>query len=455
MFTLWGNSHRTCDGVSRRDFLRAGALGLGGLGLADVLRFEASAQTPQATPQATPQRRRQKSIIYIVLGGGLSHIDSYDPKPDAPREIRSEFATIPTCLPGVRFTEYLPIQARMMDRLALVRGVRSVENDHFLSEVYSGLPRTAGHRPAFGCVASRLATTGTALPTYVCLSRETTDQFEFERPYYAGAGHAPFRPFGAALENLRPVPSLDQLQERRQLLEAFDDFRRDADVTQTAAGMDAFQERALEIMTSPQVRDAFDLGREPSRLIDAYGRGRYQYITVRDLFYDWDPRPFVLARRLVEAGVRVVTLRVGQWDHHSGFPGSIFPCLASALPLVDRSIAMLVEDLHQRGLGNDVLVVLLSEFGRTPRISSPGPGREHWAEAGCAVFAGGGLQMGQVIGETDSRGERARTGRVTFQNIFATMYHVLGIDPETRLTDFNGRPQYLLEEREAIGALVG
>jgi hypothetical protein len=431
-------------GLNRREFLRVGALGLGGLTLADLLRAEASG----------PAAPRPRSVIYIVLGGGPSHIDMYDLKPDAPAEYRGPFRPIPTRLPGVRICELMPLQASLMDRLALLRGVRSVENDHFLSEVYSGLPRTAGRRPAFGSVVSRLAPGASALPTYVSLDRPTTDQFEFEKPYYAGSGHAPFRPFGSALDDLAPVRSLARLQDRRQLLAAFDTMRRDLDRADALRGLDRFQAQALDIITSPRVRDAFDLSRESARVVAAYGSGRYPHQTARTIFYPWDARKFVLARRLVEAGVRVVTLRVGDWDHHSGPQSDIFHALRHLLPLLDRSLYALATDLRARGLDRDVLVVVLGEFGRTPRITQPGPGREHWAEAGCALLFGGGLRVGQVIGETDSRAERARSGNITFQNILATVYHVLGIDTRAQLTDFNGRPQNLLDDREPVRGLL-
>ena len=444
MITLWGQNHRYCNGLHRREFLRAGALGLGGLSLADLLRHEAT-----ASPTARP-----KSVIYIVLGGGPSHIDMWDLKPDAPAEYRGPFRPTATRLPGVQICDAMPGQAGMMDRLALLRGVRSVENDHFLSEVYTGLPRTAGRRPAFGSVASRLLGNNTALPTYVSLDRPTTDEFEFEKPYFAGAGHAPFRPFGSALEDLTPVRSLDRLQDRRQLLTAFDAMRRRLDANTPP---DRFQAQALDMITSPRVRDAFDLGKEPDRVIAAYGhgRGRYPHQTVKDIMYPWDARPFVLARRLVEAGVRVVTLRVGSWDHHSGPQADIFHALRHLMPVLDRSFTALCDDLRDRGLDEDVLVVMLGEFGRTPRITYPGPGREHWADAGCALFYGGGLNMGQVIGATDSRAERSRTGHITFQNLVATIYHVLGVDPRRQLTDFNGRPQNLLNDIEPVRELVG
>jgi hypothetical protein len=449
MLTLWGRKQRFCDNLHRREFLRLGALGLGGLTLADLLRLEARGEVKE--------QGRAKSIIYVVLSGGPSHIDMYDLKPDSPAEYRGPFKPIATSLSGVRICELMPLQAAMMDRLALLRGIRSVENDHFLSEVYTGLPRTAGHRPSFGSVVSRLVEQRSQLPAYVSLDRPATGPFDFEKPYYAGAGHAPFRPFGDALADLNPAKSLDRLQDRKQLLTAFDTMRRDLDQGDALSGLDVFQTRALDIITSPKVRDAFDLSKEPDKLLQSYGTGKYPHQTVKTIFYPWEGKRFLQARRLVEAGVRVVTLRLNEWDHHGGpgFPqADIFGALRCLMPLLDRSLSALFNDLRDRGLDKEVLVVVLGEFGRTPKIEPQHPGRGHWAEAGCAVIYGGGLRMGQVIGETDARAERAKTGNITFQNIFATIYHYLGIDPATTLTDFNGRPQYLLDNREAIAALI-
>ena len=173
-----------------------------------------------------------------------------------------------------------------------------------------------------------------------------------------------------------------------------------------------------------------------------------------DILYEWESKPFVLARRLVEAGVRVVTLQVGSWDHHSVPSQHIFESYRHVLPVLDQSIYALVTDLEERGLIDDVLVVVLGEFGRTPKVSYPGPGREHWADAGCVLMAGGGLRMGQVIGQTDTRAEKSTSGSISFQNIMATIYRVLGIDPRTTLADFNGRPQYLLDDPQPIAELV-
>lgn len=433
--------------LSRRELLRVGALGLGGLTLADLLRQEATAKVSQ----------RPKSVIYVVLNGGPSHIDMWDLKPQAPLEYRGPFAPIATSLAGVQICEHMPRQAAMMDRTALVRGIRSVENDHYLSEVYSGLPRTSGKRPAFGSIISKLAPTQAALPTYVSLNESNSDLFDFEKPHYVGAGHAPFRPFKESLTDLTPVKNLEQLENRKSLLAAFDNLHRNLDQRDAFGGLDRFQAQALQMIASPQVRDAFDISSETPETLARYGHkaGKYPHQTAKQYMYDWNGKPFLMARRLVEAGVRVVTLHAAEWDHHSSADGDIFFALKCLMPVLDMSIAALVNDLKDRGLSDDVLVVVLGEFGRTPKITPLGPGREHWADAGCALFYGGGLTMGQVIGETDSRAERSVNGKITFQNVMSTIYHVLGINLDIKLPDFNGRPQHLLDDRTPIRELIG
>ena len=434
---------RNPAGLSRREFFRVGGLGVAGVTLADVLRAQASSPT-----------KRPKSVIYVVLDGGPSHIDMWDLKPDAPSEYRGPFHPGATAIPGVRICDLMPRQAARMDRLALLRGIKSVENDHFLSEVYTGLPRTSGNRPAFGSVVSRLSGGFNGQPAYVSLNRPTTERFEYEKPYYVGAGHAPFRPFENALADLTPAKSLATLEDRKQLLTQFDTLRRDLDSSGTMGGLDQFQRQALDIVTSPKVREAFDLSKEPPKTIDRFGVGKYPHQTVKDLFYGWEGKQFVLARRLVEAGVRVVTLRVGSWDHHSGPTSDIFAALRCLMPLLDASVGALLDDLTDRGLFDDVLVVVLGEFGRTPKITPQGPGREHWADAGCAVLFGGGLKAGLVLGETDARAEQVKAGLVTFQNVVATIYHLLGVEVGVKLPDFNGRPQHLLDDRTPIRQLL-
>ncbi len=436
---------------SRRAFLRGTALGLGtlgcgGLSLVDVLRGDAHAAGPRAA----------KSLIYVVLSGGPSHIDMYDLKPEAPAEFRGPFRPIATSLVGAHICEHMPLQAKLMHRCTLVRGIRSVENDHFLSEVYTGLPRTAGKRPAFGSLVSRLSSPATSLPTYVSVGRRPSPEFDYELPNYAGAAHAPFRPYEESLDDLTPVAELDRLQRRRELLKAFDTMARVADQATNYATLDRFQAQALQIITSPAVRDAFDLSKEPAGMLDRYGhnQGGFTHQTVKTLRYPWDAKPFLMARRLIEAGARVVTLQVGNWDHHGTPTTDIFYSLAQMLPSLDRTLHALLSDLAERGLDHDTAVVVLGEFGRTPKITSPGPGREHWADAGCALFYGGSLKMGQVIGATDPRAERSIDGKIGFQNIMATIYRHLGVDPGSSIADFNGRPQYLLDDCEPVAQLV-
>ncbi|HLQ45123.1 MAG TPA: DUF1501 domain-containing protein, partial [Planctomycetaceae bacterium] len=244
MLTIPSRNHDFCDGLSRREFLRVGGLGVGGLTLADLLRCEASAATDSESRATGTDARRPKSVIYVVLNGGPSHIDMWDLKPQAPAEYRGPFSPIATKLGGVQICEHMPLQAAMMDRLALIRGIRSVENDHYLSEVYSGLPRTSGKRPAFGSIVSKLAPTKFALPSYVSLNQSSGDQFDYEKPHYVGAAHAPFRPFEESLKDLTPVKNLELLENRKALLAAFDNLHREMDRRPSFGGLDRFQAQA-------------------------------------------------------------------------------------------------------------------------------------------------------------------------------------------------------------------
>jgi hypothetical protein len=451
VLTIPGSTQRFCDGLSRRDFLKVGALGVGGLTLADLLRLRASGSTRAAS--------RGKAVIMVYLNGGPSHIDLYDLKPDAPVEYRGEFRPIRTNVPGFDICEHLPLQARIADKLALVRTVQFVEPmQHELEEVYSGFPKAA-QRPSFGSVISRFRGGDRTLPSYVSLDYNTGTA-GYESPRYLGAAHRPLQLAGTAgVRNLTLTRGVTppRLDDRRALLETFDTFRRDVDARHEGLDMDAYTARAFDIITSPRAREAFDLSREPQRVRDRYGRpdDKYIYVGTR-ADTRWEGDKFLLARRLVEAGVPVVTLRAGGWDHHgnvvSSAGGTIFISLRSALPLLDRSIHALVTDLHERGLDREVLVLVWGEFGRTPKISLNG--RDHWPDASFALFAGA-VRTGQVIGETDSRGERPRTRPLGPQNVLGTVYHALGIDPRQQLTDFTGRPRQLLDDGDPIRELVG
>jgi hypothetical protein len=395
----------------------------------------------------------------VCLAGGPSHIDMYDLKPDAPAEYRGDFRPIRTNVPGFDICELMPLQARIADKLALVRTVQFVEPmQHELQECYTGFPRAA-HRPSFGSVISRYRPGDPRVPRYVSLDQYSANHTEVENPQYVGAAHRPILLGGEGARDLgltRDV-TLNQLGDRRRLMTAFDTLRRDLDARQEFAAMDAFTAQAMQVVTSLRARDAFDLSREPDRVRALYGTGQPRYIYGNDPTptIHWPSEKFLLARRLVEAGVSVVTLRIGTWDYHgtASGTGNIFVGLRSQLPLLDRSIFALVSDLHNRGLDREVAVLVWGEFGRTPRLNNV-EGRDHWPEAGFALFAGGGLRTGLVVGQTDSRAERPRSRPLGAQNVLATLYHALGIDPTQSLPDFSGRPRPLLDDIAPIVEII-
>jgi hypothetical protein len=424
MLTIWGKGQRFCDGLNRRSFLKIGAFGAG-LSLAEMLRLQAS-----ASPSSSARR---KSVIMIYLPGGPSHMDMYDLKPDAPKEFRGEFNPIKTNVPGVQICEHFPMQAKMWDKLACIRSLVTV-NEHSDTMVMTGYPdrvnRTAKH-PSFGSVISKLRGDDASVPPFVSL-RGLSRGCE---PGFLGVAHRAFTTSGPGQANLslaRGVDS-DRLDERKDLLKEFDTVRREIDASGTMDGLDAFTTRAFDIVTSGNVRKALDLNLEEPRTRDRYKKVEH----------------FLRARRLVEAGVGCVTLAIGGWDTH----GQNFKKLQTQLPMVDRAVANLVQDLHDRGLGEDVITVMWGEFGRTPRINK-NAGRDHWPQAMSAMIAGGGLRMGQAIGATNSRGERPKDGSCSPQNVLSTIYRAMGIDPAMTLPNQSGRPIYLLTEREPIRELL-
>jgi len=361
-------------------------------------------------------------------------------------------------VPGFDICEHMPRQAKIADKLALVRTVQFVEPmQHELEEVYTGFP-IAQHRPSFGAVVSKFRGGDPKLPSYVSLEYGTATR-SYESPQYLGAAHRPMQISGGpGVQNLGLHRNITpaRLDDRRDLLKSFDAMRREADATRDTADMDAYTSRALDIITSPKARDAFDLSKEPEKVRAKYGNKGDKYIYVGQKADTlWDGEKFLLARRLVEAGVPVVTLRAGGWDHHgnvlSGAGGNIFISLKSALPLLDQSIHALVTDLHDRGLDKEVLVVVWGEFGRTPKISQGG--RDHWPDTGFALFAGA-CKTGLVVGETDSKGQRPKTRALSAQNVLGTIYHTLGIDWKQKVPDFSGRPVQLLDDGDPIAELV-
>jgi len=422
MFTLWGSTQQFCDGIDRRNFLKVGAFGAG-LTLADMLKGRAAAAPG----------KRQKSAIMIYLPGGPSHMDMYDLKPNAPVEFRGEFKPIDTNVPGVQICEHFPQQAKIWDKLAVVRSLVSVDehSDTLVMTGYADRESRMNPNPSFGSVVSKMRSGHAAVPPFVSLrgmSRGT-------EPAYLGVAHRPFTPSGQGQSNLRLAQGVDatRLDDRKALLGNFDDIRRDIDATGTMAGLDAFNTRALDMVTAGTVRKALDMSTEDPKVREKY-KGVENFLT---------------ARRLVEAGVGCVTLSTGGWDTH----GQNFTTLKRQLPKVDQAIANLITDLDQRGLLDDTLVVMWGEFGRTPKINN-GAGRDHWGPAMSCLVAGGGLKMGQAIGSTTERGERPKDSPYRVPNVLATLYTAMGIDPSETFLDGSGRPRYLLEERRLVKELI-
>ena len=462
MLTIWDSRQRFCDGLTRRNFLRIGALG-GALSLSDLLRLQAQGAAVAPLPR--------KSVIMVCLNGGPSHIDMYDLKPAAPLELRGEFSPIHTSVPGFDISELMPLQAQIADKLAIVRSMQwPLDDGHHLHLVFSGFPKSAA-RPSFGSIVSRVRSERgqtDPLPPYVSMAQFPPHPVlvGHEEPSYVGAAFRPFVPYEAGplvngqvnytgpgageVRNLEPTAGItrDRLAHRSNLLNALDKLRSDVDARGEMAGMDAFTLQALDMISSRRVREAFDVSRESPEVQARYG-GDVMCKNDPDRRRCWEGSKFLQARRLVEAGVPVVTLAVGVWDTH----GDHFTYQRDNVPLLDRSLHALITDLHERGLDQDVAVVVCGEMGRTPRINVSA-GRDHWPSAGFALFACGGFRTGQVIGATDARGERPQTRPYTPQNLLATLYHVLGIDPTLTFPDHAGRPRYLVDDQETIAELV-
>jgi len=469
MFTIFGKPYRHCDGVSRRQLLVAGALGLGGLTLADLLRAEAAVGIGSSG----------KSVINIHLDGGPPHLDMIDLKPDAPAEIRGEFKPIATKVPGLQVGELMPKLAGVADRFAFIRSLVGSAGAHDAFQCQSGFPssdlRSVGGRPALGSVIAKLrGSTDDPAPAFVDLMQGRPLVRNSARPGFLGPTYNPFRPdiskmFARELEpgmkkelaargdnhtiQLTLIDGLtpQRINDRARLRGSFDDARRDLDASGSMEAMDRFTQQAASILTSGRFAAALDLEKEPLKVLERYTP---PVASSPDRFYTADDgtaaRKLLLARRLIEAGVRCVSVSFSDFDTHA----DNFGRMRQLLPIVDHALHALVTDLDERGLLGDVVIVAWGEFGRTPRINKQA-GRDHWPEVGPALLAGGGLKGGQVIGVTDRQGGRVVSRPVQYQDVFATLYRCLGIDPDdTTLTDPNGRPQHLLERGEPIRELV-
>ncbi len=472
MFTLNGGPARHCDGIARRSFLKAGAMGFGALTLADVLRAEAAAGI----------RSSNKAIINIHLDGGPPQMDLIDPKPDAPSEIRGEFSSIRTKIPGLHLTELLPRLAAHADKYVFLRSLVGADEKHDAFQCQSGFTEKAlvsvGGRPAMGSILNKLLDkSGDTAPGFVDLMQGRPFVRNSARPGFLGLTNAAYRPdisqlFPHALSTgmkaeldkqsygrsdslaLSPKLTVDRLKNRVALQQSLDTLRRDLDASGSMAALDKFTQLSLGILTSGKFADALDLTKEDPKVLDRY--------TPRIVAPEWTgvigdtmespkaAQKFLLARRLIEAGVRCVSLSIGDFDTHE----ANFPRIRYLGPLLDHALDTLVTDLSERGMLDDVMIVVWGEFGRSPKISANG-GREHWPLVSMGIMAGGGLKTGQVIGSTDRYAAEAASRPVHYQDVFATLYRHLGIDARnTSIMDTTGRPHTLLDVGQPIDEII-
>lgn len=427
--------------MARRDFLHLGVLSAFGLSVAGSLRLQA----------AQPAKQTATSCILVWLDGGPSHLDMFDPKPDAPVEVRGDFKAIGTAVDGVRVCEHLPRTAAMMGDVALVRSLTHELGNHDTGSHYM----LTGHRqtpaveyPSLGSIVARERSgEGGVMPPYVAAPQAVRA---------AGAGYLPgaYSPFaiggdvsraGYRVKDLEPPEgvSFQRQERRRSMLEALDDFSREVEKGPATAGRDAFYEQAYRLMTSKEAKGAFDLSKEPDAVRERYGRSRVG-------------SSCLLARRLVEAGTRFVTVVDDGWDTHNqifkALPDALFPG-SGKLPALDRAYAALLTDLKERGLLGRTLVVLMGEFGRTPKLNSLG-GRDHWPRAGSVLLAGGGVRGGQVIGATDAHGEAPVDAPVSPADLAFSTLKLLGIDPARATAGPGGRPVRIIDGGQMIGGLT-
>jgi hypothetical protein len=436
MFQLFGSRTGTnCEGTTRRDFLKVGALGLGASAflLPDLLRARAA-----AAEAGNPTKNT--SVVWLWLGGGPTQVETFDPKMSAPAEFRSVVGSVKTCLPGVEIGGVFPKLAAAADKMAFVRSFAHRNSGHgggthWVMTGYDFPPADNGQapiKPGFGSILARHRgpnnpTTG--LPTYVRLGGILGDG-----PSWLGPAYAPFDTGGSARTNMNLKVTLDALSERRSLLQAFDTANREVDRTGLMKGLDSFESQAFDLILS-RARETFDVNREDPRTRDRYGPNLGQQL--------------LLARRLCEAGVGFVTLHFGGWDMH----GQIAQGMKNLGPQVDHAVAAFVEDCAARGLDQDILLVISGEFGRTPRINQ-GAGRDHWAPLSTLALSGGGLRMGQVIGESSEKAEVPKTTPITPQDLMATVFHVLGIPRDLHYKDPTGRPVPMIDGGKPIAELV-
>ena len=418
---------RSCDGTTRRDFLRVGSLGIAGLSLPNLLRARVAASEAGGTVN-------NKSVIWLWLAGGPTHIETFDPKMTAPSEYRSITGEVKTPIPGVTIGGTFPRIAAVGNKMAFVRSFAHGNSSHATATawVMTGYNDRTGMKPSLGSIVARtLGTTNpqTGMPMYVSMGRIRSDG-----PGWLGAAYSAFDPAGQARKNMNAVVPADRFEGRRELLNSLDSIRRDLDHTGKMVGIDGFEQQAFELILGSS-QDAFDVNKEDARVRERYGRGLGENL--------------LKARRLCEAGCGFVTVSYGGWDMHGG----IVKGLKGRAQQVDQGVSALIGDLDQRGMLDDTLVVITGEFGRTPRINKRA-GRDHWGRLCTLALAGGGLQLGQVVGESSRKAELPASTPITPQDLMATILHMYGIDFRIQFLSNAGRPTYMIEDGTPIPELV-
>ena len=441
------SSKRTalCNGASRRDFLRVGALMPFGLSLSGFLSMQRAVAAEK--PTVARPSPRAKSVILVFLGGGLSHHDSFDMKPLAVEEIRGKYKSIPSNVTGLHVCELLPRMAKTMDKVCLVRS-GTHENDHHETAtnwVLSGrFGSPFGDYPAMGAVVAHETGFSGLVPPYVAVPRNPAFTWELGKSSYLGGRFESFKCGDPNAKDFRVrdlsasepmAPAM--IERRKRLLDAVDTLASRIKGNDQVATYDEFHHKAADMVLSPQAQAAFDLDKETTRVRDDYGRTEFG-------------QSCLMARRLVEGGVKFVTVNFGGWDHHA----KIFESLDKKLPVFDQGLAGLIQDLHQRGTLSETLVLVMGEFGRTPKVNKDA-GRDHWGRAGSMLFAGAGVQGGKVIGATDRDGAFVTERPVRPADVCCTVYESLGINPRLELHTPEGRPVMALDEGAAVNELFG
>jgi uncharacterized protein (DUF1501 family) len=424
---------RDCEGNSRRDFLKVGALGLGGLTLPTLLQARANAA-------AAGMPVKDTAVVWLWLGGGATHVETFDPKMTAPTEYRSVTGEVPTNIPGVSVGGTLPRIAEVADKMAFVRSFAHTNSGHgggthFVMTGYDnrqidngGLPS----RPSLGSILSRVRGAShavTGMPTYVRIGNITAGG-----PAFLGTAYGPFDQDGQARRSMSMSLPVDRLSDRKNLLASLDGINRKADASGLVEGMQKFEQQAFNLVFGTAA-EAFDIRKESPKTIESYGQGLGAQM--------------LAARRLCEAGCGFVTVSYGGWDMH----GQIERGMKSRSPQLDQAVSAFVSDVHERGLSDRILLVITGEFGRTPRVNG-NAGRDHWAPLSTLALAGGGLKMGQVVGDSAPKVDVPRTAPVTPQDLMATIFHVLGINPQVQFLSPAGRPTYMLEKGRPMAELV-